>query len=147
MYSVKPKSTTKHDSSPKHRLPAKTGKPPKLRSACSGSSAFGHVVSANWPPDVMPFTHYWSETLSTLTTTLSNNCVRINNWKKVILFGFQQMRSEMYYSQCTHSCLCLDCDSGIYMHFNVLTRILEHILFVESIHNSRLTCCRRLFNC
>ncbi len=54
----------KHDSSPRIACQLQLEslqKPPKLCSARSRYSAFGHAVPANWHPDVAPFIHYWNE--------------------------------------------------------------------------------------
>lgn len=78
MCSVKLKSTAMHNSS-SEKLPAskKTGEAPEICTAHSGSAPFGHVVSANWPPEVMPFI-----VGVRILSTFSDNCVQIRNCRE-----------------------------------------------------------------
>lgn len=124
--SVEPKkhnSTTTRPSE-KKRLPAKTGKPPELCSAaCSGSSAFGHVVPANWPPYVMPFIQLLERELCRLWLTV---------WGLEIIEGsrnaFEFLEDAPRNGLCAYSLCC-----G-----------LRRSLYAELIGNARLRCCKSI---
>lgn len=115
MYSQKPKKAQHNTTRPQNCSPATTGKSPKLCSVRSGAPAFGHVVPASWPPDVIPLSHCWRE------RTINPVCELCALMTAGRMIGYEISEDSLrnLFSASIHVCVCCYTDSE--MHLNILT--------------------------